>query len=92
MEGHTDNVPVHNSRFKSNWELSTSRATAVVIEQHGFDPLLVSAAGYSEYRPVESNSSVRGRAANRRVDLVVVGHLPEKDKLVRTDAPPAGPE
>ena len=95
MEGHTDNVPVHNSRFKSNWELSTARATTVVsllIEQHGFDPLLVSAAGYSEYRPVESNTTAQGRAANRRVDLVVVGHVPEKDKLARTDAPAAGQE
>ena len=59
MEGHTDNVPVHNSRFKSNWDLSTARATTVVsllIERHDFDPSLVSAAGYSEYRPVESNT------------------------------------
>ncbi len=92
VEGHTDNVPVHNSRFKSNWELSTARATTVVsllIEQHGFDPLLVSAAGYSQYRPVESNKTERGRAANRRVDLVVVGHVQSKDKLARTEAPPA---
>ncbi|MGA9811419.1 MAG: flagellar motor protein MotB [Terriglobales bacterium] len=92
VEGHTDNVPVHNSRFKSNWELSTARATTVVsllIEQHGFDPLLVSAAGYSQYRPVESNKTERGRAANRRVDLVVVGHVQAKDKLARTEAPPA---
>ena len=95
VEGHTDNVPVHNSRFKSNWELSTARATTVVsllIEQHGFDPLLVSAAGYSEYRPVESNKTAGGRAANRRVDLVVVGHVQAKDKLAGTEAPPAGQE
>jgi len=95
VEGHTDNVPVHNSRFKSNWELSTARATAVVsllIEHHGFDPLLVSAAGYSEYRPIESNGTARGRAANRRVDLVVVGHVQARDKLARTDAPPAALE
>ncbi len=95
VEGHTDNVPVHNSRFKSNWELSTARATTVVsllIEQHGFDPLLVSAAGYSEYRPIESNETARGRAANRRVDLVVVGHVQAKDKLAPTEAPPAGQE
>lgn len=93
VEGHTDDVPVHNSRFKSNWELSTARATTVVsllIEQHGFDPLLVSAAGYSEYRPVESNKTERGRAANRRVDLVVVGHVQAKDKLAGSEAPPAG--
>ncbi len=95
VEGHTDDVPVHNSRFKSNWELSTARATTVVsllIEQHGFDPLLVSAAGYSEYRPIDSNKTVRGRAANRRVDLVVVGHVQAKDKVTRTESPPAGQE
>jgi chemotaxis protein MotB len=93
VEGHTDNVPVHNSRFKSNWDLSTARATAVVsllIERHDFDPSLISAAGYSEYRPVESNATAQGRAANRRVDLVVVGQVPEKDKLARTEAAPAG--
>jgi chemotaxis protein MotB len=93
VEGHTDNVPVHNSRFKSNWELSTARATTVVsllIEQHKFDPLLVSAAGYSEYRPVESNKTERGRAANRRVDLVVVGHVQAKDKLANAEKPSAG--
>ncbi len=95
VEGHTDTVPVHNSRFKSNWELSTARATTVVsllIEQHGFDPMLVSAAGYSKYRPVESNKTARGRAANRRVDLVVVGHVQAKDKLATTEKPPAGHE
>jgi len=76
VEGHTDDVPVHNTRFKSNWELSTARATAVVsllIEHHGFDPALVSAADYSKYRPVEGNRTAQGRAANRRLDLVVVG-------------------
>jgi chemotaxis protein MotB len=93
VEGHADNVPVHNSRFKSNWDLSTTRATTVVsllIERHDFDPSLVSAAGFSEYRPVESNATAQGRAANRRVDLVVVGQVPEKDKLARTEAVPAG--
>jgi chemotaxis protein MotB len=95
VEGHTDNVPVHNSRFKSNWDLSTARATAVVallVERHGFDPSLVAAAGYSEYHPVQSNTTVQGRAANRRVDLVVVGQVPEKDKLAQSGSPPAGEE
>jgi len=75
VEGHTDNVPIHTSQFKSNWELSTARATEVVsllVEQHGFDPRLVSAAGYSEYRPIASNDTEEGRKTNRRVDLVVV--------------------
>jgi chemotaxis protein MotB len=95
VEGHTDNVPVHNSRFKSNWDLSTARATTVVallIEHHKFDPLLISAAGYSEYRPLADNNSAEGRAANRRIDLVVVGQVPEKDKLARGDTVPAGME
>jgi chemotaxis protein MotB len=95
VEGHTDNVPVHNSRFKSNWELSSARATTVVallIERHSFDPALVSAAGYSEYRPLGSNDTAEGRAANRRIDLVVVGQVPEKDKVARGEAAPAGLE
>jgi len=93
VEGHTDNLPVHNARFKSNWELSTARATTVVallIESHAFDPLLISAAGYSKYRPVEKNDTPQGRAANRRIDLVVVGRVPEGDKLAHGDTVPAG--
>ena len=95
VEGHTDNVPVHNQRFKSNWELSTARATTVVsllIEKHGFDPSLVSAAGYSQYRPVSENSTPQGRADNRRIDLVVVGHVAEKDKLALSTTAAAGSE
>jgi chemotaxis protein MotB len=74
VEGHTDNVPIHNSRFKSNWELSTARATQVVallVERYGFDPKSISAAGYSEYRPVADNGTEEGRKKNRRVDIVV---------------------
>jgi len=95
VEGHTDNIPIHTSRFKSNWELSSARATQVVallIEKYSFDPLLISAAGYSEYRPIGSNETLQGRAANRRVDLVVVGRPTEKDKIARTEQPPAGSE
>jgi chemotaxis protein MotB len=79
VEGHTDNVPIRSSRFKSNWELSTARATEVVaflIDQYNFDPKHISVAGYSEYRPVASNRLEEGRRMNRRVDLVVVsGYL-----------------
>lgn len=77
VEGHTDNVPIHNARFQSNWELSTARATQVVallVERHGFDPRLISAAGYSQYRPLASNETEDGRRTNRRVDLVIVSH------------------
>jgi chemotaxis protein MotB len=76
IEGHTDNVPIHNARFSSNWELSTSRATEIVrilIVRDGFDASHLSAAGYAEYHPVSSNGSVEGRAMNRRVDIVILG-------------------
>jgi chemotaxis protein MotB len=78
VEGHTDNVPIRNTRFPSNWELSTARATTVVaylIERYRFAPERLSAGGYSEYRPVETNATVDGRSRNRRVDIVVLNPL-----------------
>jgi chemotaxis protein MotB len=75
VEGHTDNVPISNFRFPSNWELSTARATAMVsylMSSSGLRPELLSATGYAEYRPSESNDTEMGRAQNRRVDIVVL--------------------
>jgi two-component system, OmpR family, copper resistance phosphate regulon response regulator CusR len=75
IEGHTDNVPIHNSRFDSNWDLSTARATEIIklfISQYGIAPDRLSAAGYGEYYPVASNDTPSGRAMNRRVDLVIL--------------------
>jgi chemotaxis protein MotB len=75
VEGHTDNIPISSGQFKSNWELSTTRATNIVhylIERHDFEPNLISAAGYGEYRPVADNASSEGRAKNRRVDIVMM--------------------
>ena len=75
IEGHTDNVPIHNARFSSNWELSTARATEIVrllVTQFGFAPDRLSAAGYGEFHPVADNTSAEGRAANRRVDIVIL--------------------
>jgi chemotaxis protein MotB len=78
VEGHTDNVPIRNSRFPSNWDLSTSRATAVVsrlITNFGLPPELLSAAGYAEYRPAATNDTDEGKARNRRVDIVVLNPM-----------------
>lgn len=75
IEGHTDNVPIKNSKFPSNWELSTARATEIVryfIAQYGFRPELLSSAGYAEYRPAWTNETEEGRSRNRRVDIVVL--------------------
>ena len=79
VEGHTDNVPVHNSQFSSNWELSTSRATEIVrllLIREGYSPVRLSAAGYAEFHPIASNRTAEGRSMNRRVDLVVLRQEP----------------
>ena len=75
VEGHTDDRPIRNQRFASNWELSTARATRVVqwlVEDGRIAPARLSAAGYAEYRPRVSNTEPEGRARNRRVDIVVL--------------------
>jgi len=80
IEGHTDNVPIHNSRFVSNWELSTARATELIqlfITRYNFPPNRLSAGGYAEFHPVASNDSEDGKAQNRRVDIVVLASAPE---------------
>jgi chemotaxis protein MotB len=81
VEGHTDNVPIRNSRFPSNWDLSTARATVVVsrlITGFGLPPELLSAAGYAEYRPAATNDTDEGKARNRRVDIVVLNPMAAK--------------
>jgi chemotaxis protein MotB len=77
VEGHTDNRPIHTARFRSNWDLSTARATAVLTEilvGNAFPPDRMSAAGYGEFHPIASNDTDLGRQQNRRVDLVVSLH------------------
>ena len=73
IEGHTDNVPIHNSKFASNWDLSTARATATIrlLIRYKLRPERMSAAGYSEFHPISNNDTAEGRATNRRVDIVV---------------------
>jgi chemotaxis protein MotB len=75
VEGHTDDVPIHNAQFASNWELSTARAMAVammLLNESGVDPQRMSIAGYGQYHPADNNDTPEGRRANRRVDIVVV--------------------
>jgi len=74
VEGHTDNVPIKLSGWKSNWELSATRATSVLhylISDCGLKPNNLSATGYGEYRPVKSNNTKEGRQANRRVEIII---------------------
>lgn len=75
IEGHTDNVPIHTAAFDSNWELSSARATHIarmLLEMNSISADRLSAAGYAEFHPVSTNDTAEGRAANRRVDLVVM--------------------
>ena len=83
VEGHTDNWPIRTERFPSNWELSTARATTVVrhLIARGIEPARLAAVGYGEYRPVRPNDTAENRAANRRVDIV----------LLRADVPSQEP-
>ena len=73
VEGFTDNVPIKNRLFSSNWELSTARATAVVrlMESQGIAPQRLAAVGYGEHQPVAKNDTEAGRARNRRIVLMV---------------------
>src|SRR5204862_2262192 len=92
IEGHTDNVPIHNAKFASNWELSAARATGLVrllILKYQLAPDRLSASGYAEYHPVASNDKEEGRAQNRRLDIVVLGksHLDEQLPDKSMDAP-----
>jgi len=77
IEGHTDNVPISTKlqdKFKTNWELSTARATNVVrylIDQGGVARQHMSAVGYAETRPIASNDTDQGRSSNRRIEIVL---------------------
>ncbi|HTV16363.1 MAG TPA: OmpA family protein [Acidobacteriaceae bacterium] len=79
VEGHSDDQPIHNAAFRSNWELSTERAMTVLellVGEAGFNPQKISVAGYGQYHPIADNATAEGRRINRRVDLVVVGATP----------------
>jgi chemotaxis protein MotB len=78
IEGHTDNVPIKQSGWKSNWELSTARALSVLhylANDQGISPERLSAIGYGEYRPLTSNETKDGRKQNRRVEIVILPNI-----------------
>ncbi len=92
VEGHTDNVPIKTERFPSNWELASARATVVLqaLITGGVAPDHLSAASFSEYHPVSANNSKEGKAANRRIEIVVVpdlSQLPGFEELNKLGGP-----
>jgi chemotaxis protein MotB len=79
VEGHTDNLPIASAQFPSNWELASARASSVVrlFVGSGVDASRLSATGYADNRPVESNDTAEGRARNRRVTLLIIASPPD---------------
>ena len=87
IEGHTDNQPIKYSGWKSNWELSTGRATSVLhyLVKRGISSERLSATGYGEYHPIATNKTVEGRQKNRRVEIVILS-----EKISRAKQAPEG--
>ena len=88
IEGHTDNVPYSGKGpLKGNWDLSTKRATAIVnqlLENPDILPQNLTAAGRGEYLPIAPNSTKAGRAANRRIEVVLSPQLDEITQIINT--------
>ncbi|MBA5686448.1 flagellar motor protein MotD [Rugamonas apoptosis] len=79
VEGHTDNQPIRNTLYPSNWELSSVRAASVVrlFIDAGVAPTRLTAVGHAANHPVSSNASLEGRARNRRVAVTILSGLPD---------------
>ncbi len=94
ISGHTDDAPITlpdlKAKFATNWELSTARAVNVVrflSEKGGVKPGRLSAAGYGQYRPIATNVTPKGRAANRRIEVLLLPVLEARKADLPKDAP-----
>jgi chemotaxis protein MotB len=93
IEGHTDNVPIHNQSYASNWELAAARAFTVLrtMTENGVAADALSAASYGEYHPRASNDDEIGRTVNRRIEIVLppdLSTLPGAEELEHVIAQP----
>jgi chemotaxis protein MotB len=86
LEGHTDNVPIHNDRFRSNWELSSARSIAILHllnQEYAIPMTRMAVSGYADVAPVASNTTDEGRMMNRRVDVVILSELAAHSEPVK---------
>jgi len=86
IEGHTDSVPIHTARFRSNWELSAARSIAMMellSQRFGIDQKRIAIVGFADTQPETSDDTAEGRAKNRRVDIVIMNHY----ALGKSEAP-----
>jgi chemotaxis protein MotB len=94
LEGHTDSVPIHTARFRSNWELSAARSIAmleVLSTRYDIARERMAIAGYADTAPVDSNATEKGRAHNRRVDVVILNQPVLMDGSTAKTAPAPPP-
>jgi len=85
IEGHTDNVPYSgNNSISDNWDLSTKRATAIVriLLSNNVDPKMITAAGRGEFLPISPNTSLQGKAKNRRIEVILAPNLDKINDLL----------
>lgn len=95
IEGHTDDVPIKYSGWKSNWELSAHRALEVLhyfVDKKGLDPRRFSASGYGSYRPITSNLTEESRQKNRRVEIIILSQELKKKEIASEDESDRGVE
>lgn len=91
LEGHTDAVPIHNSRFASNWELSAARSIGMLellVDRGRIPRSRLSVAGFADTVPVSSNQDAEGRARNRRVDVVILNQTVARDAATAASPSP----
>ncbi len=83
IAGHTDNVPIKDRNFKSNWHLSTARAVSVVrfMVDVGFPAKNLAASGYGEFDPIAANDTPANKELNRRIEIILVPNLEELPSL-----------
>lgn len=82
IEGHTDSIPIKNSVYATNWELSSARAINLIkylTENYKLSPKRLSAVGYGEYAPIYDNTTNKGREKNRRVDIIILDNKIKKE-------------
>jgi len=88
VEGHTDDLPISNSSYKDNWDLSVSRATSVVRllhQKYDVDPARLTAAGKGEFTPKFENITDTGRSNNRRTEIIITPKLDQFFKLLQSE-------
>lgn len=94
LEGHTDSIPIHTARFRSNYELSAARGIAMLellSTRFGVPHERLAVVGYADTVPKASNDTPEGRARNRRVDIVILNEGVEGQKAEARPTPGAQP-